>query len=148
MKSECTIPKKATHWRSSLSGEIKKLVNNLRKSQYQFLIYSGVLITLVLMKVASIIEITRDRQSTILVDELLIPALIGLVILIGITYGLISYRRIYQMLVRAEDKAQIASLVLRDVIREWNLATGEVQWDNKVQQLFGYSPYEIDNSIE
>jgi PAS domain S-box-containing protein len=72
----------------------------------------------------------------------------NLVAVVGVSEDVTTQRRLEQ---RAEDLAARLALALDAGglgTWRWNLQTGETDWDNKVEQLFGLGPGEFDGSYE
>src|SRR4051794_2298326 len=49
-------------------------------------------------------------------------------------------RRMEEQLRKSEERFRLASRATHDVVRDWNLLTDEIWWNDNFQKLFGYHP--------
>jgi PAS domain S-box-containing protein len=82
------------------------------------------------------------------VDQPVVDERGKLVAVVGVSEDVTTQRRLEQ---RAEDLAAHLALALEAGglgTWRWNIQTGEIDWDAKVEQLFGLSPGEFDGTYE
>jgi PAS domain S-box-containing protein len=53
-----------------------------------------------------------------------------------------------QLLRQSEERFQLAARATNDVLWDWNIATGEMWFNESIQTIFGYRPNEIGNTLD
>lgn len=55
----------------------------------------------------------------------------------------IEHQRIEEAIKKSEERFKIVALATNDVLRDWDLLTNQVWWNQSVQSLFGYTSEEV-----
>ncbi|MBD2294022.1 PAS domain-containing protein [Anabaena sphaerica FACHB-251] len=55
-----------------------------------------------------------------------------------------EHRRMEEALKKSEERFQIVALATNDVLRDWDLLTNQVWWNQSVQSLFGYTAEQVN----
>lgn len=55
----------------------------------------------------------------------------------------IEHQRIKEAIKKSEERFKIVALATNDVLRDWDLLTNQVWWNQSVQSLFGYTSEEL-----
>src|SRR5262245_4833201 len=66
----------------------------------------------------------------------------------GVSVDITDRRKSAEALRASEERYRLAARASNDAIWDWDLATGEVQWNEGVRTLFGYAPAQVGSDIE
>jgi PAS domain S-box-containing protein len=66
----------------------------------------------------------------------------------GVSVDITDRRKSAEALRASEERYRLAARASNDAIWDWDLATGEVQWNEGVRTLFGYTAAQVGSDIE